>query len=101
MYRFMDKYGKIIRIGNSHGVIVPASILKEVSLKENDKIVFSIENDTLCLKKTGPYMGPYTGIFADMPRPDPDEPDPWKGKTTEEIMDELRYGSGSREIPEW
>ena len=92
----MEKTGKIIKIGNSHGVIVPASILKELSWNTQDELKMSIYNNTLYIKKTEPYTGPYTGIFADMPRPDPSEPDPWEGKTSEEIVDELRAGRYDR-----
>ena len=100
-YLDMDKYGNIIRIGNSRGVIIPSSILKELSLKEKDEVVFSAKEGALHIRKLEPYTGPFTGLFADLPRPVPGEVDPWEGKTTAKIMEEYREGSGCRPIPEW
>lgn len=97
----MDRFGNIIRIGNSRGFIIPSSILKELSLKEKDEILLSTSDGVLHIKKVEPYSGPFTGIFADMPRPEPGDWDEWEGKSTSEIMDEIRDGSGSRTIPEW
>ncbi|MBR4808755.1 MAG: AbrB/MazE/SpoVT family DNA-binding domain-containing protein [Bacteroidales bacterium] len=92
---------KIIRIGNSRGLLIPSPFLKKLSLKEKDDVQLYLEDDRLVIKKLEPYTGPYTGIFADMPRPEPGEPDPWGDKTTDEIMEELRGGRSWREIPEW
>ncbi|MBR5904947.1 MAG: AbrB/MazE/SpoVT family DNA-binding domain-containing protein [Bacteroidales bacterium] len=101
IYLEMDKYGNIIRIGNSRGLIIPSSILRELSLKEKDEVIFSTKEGTLQIRKLEPYTGPFTGLFADLPRPVPGEQDPWNGKTTAEIMEEYRGGSGCRPIPEW
>ena len=92
VYLEMNKTGKIIKIGNSHGVIVPASILKELTWDTKDELKMSVFNNTLYVKKIEPYTGPYTGIFADMPRPAHGEPDPWGRKNTEAIIEELRAG---------
>ena len=97
----MDKFGNIIRIGNSRGFIIPSSILKELSLKEKDEILLSTRDGALQIRKIEPYSGPYTGVFADMPRPAAGEPDPWEGKSTAEIMEEYRGSSNYRPIPEW
>lgn len=96
-----DKYGKIIRIGNSRGILIPASFMNNLSLKEKDDVLFSIEDDKLIIKKLQPYTGPYTGIFADMPRPESGETGFFDGNSTDEIMKELRGGGEWREIPNW
>ena len=101
IYLEMDKYGNIIRIGNSRGLIIPSSILKELSLKEKDEVVFSTKEGALHVRKLEPYTGPFTGLFADLPHAASGKPTPWEGKTTAEIMEEYRGGSGSRPIPEW
>ena len=85
------KYGNIIKIGNSKGVIIPASILKELALNEKDEVHFSIEDGKLVIEKIPPFTGP----FKD------GEADPWGDKDSAEIEEELRAGGGSREIPEW
>ena len=93
----MDKYGKIIRIGNSCGIIIPSRMLKDLSLDVEDSVLISIEGRSIVIRKQEPYTGPFTGIFADMPRPEPGEPNPWEGKSSAEIVEELRYGRYDRE----
>ena len=88
----MDKYGKIIKIGNSCGMIFPARLLRDLSINADDSVCISVVNRSIVITKQEPYTGPYTGIFADMPRPKPGEPDPWDGKDSSEIMEELRSG---------
>ena len=95
-YYAMDRIGKIIRIGNSHGVIIPASILKELSWGSKDEVEIRAFDGALYVKKIEPYTGPYTGIFADMPRRKPGEPDFWGDKSVDEIMEELRGGRYDR-----
>ena len=95
------KYGNIIKIGNSKGVIIPASILKELALNEKDEVHFSIEDGKMVIEKIPPFTGPFTGIFATLPRPKDGEADPWGDRDSAEIEEELRAGGGSREIPEW
>lgn len=92
----MEKTGKIIRIGNSHGVIIPASLLKQLSWTAEDEIQLIMYDGSITLKKLEPYTGPYTGFFADMPRPEQGEPDPWGDKSTDEIVEELRSGRYDR-----
>lgn len=94
----IDMYGKIIKIGNSKGVIIPSSLLKELSLGEKDEVKFRLENNTLVITKQEPYTGPFTGPFADLPRPAPGEPDPWGDMSGEEWEDMLRRGSSARSI---
>lgn len=92
----MEKIGKLIKIGNSHGVIIPAPLLKQLSWTDEDEIMLTMYDGFLTLKKIEPYTGPYTGFFADMPRPEPGEPDPWGDKSTDEIIEELRGGRYDR-----
>ena len=96
MYCDMDMYGKIIRIGNSHGIIIPSALLKQLSLSAKDSVKICADKHTIYIVKEEPYTGPYTGPFADMPRPEPGEPDPWGEKTSEEIVEELRAGRFDR-----
>ena len=92
-------YSRIIRIGNSRGLLIPSGILKDLALKEKDEVKFSIEDDILVIKKIAPFTGPFTGIFADMPKPDPEA---WGGDmSAEEYVEELRAGGGNRDIPQW
>ena len=43
---------KIVPVGNSKGVIIPASVLKYLNLKLGDELVLSVPNDeTITLKK--------------------------------------------------
>ena len=90
LYVNMEKVGRIIRIGNSHGVIIPSALMKELSWNTEDEVKLTMHNGSITVKKVEPYSGPYTGIFADMPRPEPGEPDPW-GET-----DDLRTGRYNR-----
>lgn len=95
-YCSMAKFGSIIKIGNSKGLIIPSSILKELSLEEKDEVMLNIENGLLCVKKIEEYKGPFTGIFSDLPRPEPGEPDPWGDKSGAETVEEWRSGRYDR-----
>lgn len=97
---YMDKFGKIIKIGNSCGLIIPAQMMKELSLGEHDNVKLRLDNRSLVITKQEPYTGPFTGPFADLPHPGPGEPDPWGGMDGKEWEEMLRSGSGSRSV-EW
>jgi antitoxin component of MazEF toxin-antitoxin module len=92
----MRKTGNIIKIGNSRGVIIPASILKTLSLKEKDEVRLMIKDNALMVKKIEPVTGPFTGVFAELAP----WKDAWGERDSSEIEDELRAGGGTREIPE-
>ena len=42
---------KLQKWGNSHGVRIPSSFLKEIGLKENDNIDISVVHDSIIIKK--------------------------------------------------
>lgn len=92
-----DMTANIIKIGNSKGVIIPASLLKKLSLSTGDEIILNIDGDKLVIRKNLEYTGPFTGPFAAL------EPfkDAWGDGDPVEIAAKLRSGSGTREIPEW
>jgi len=92
----MAKFGNIIKIGNSRGLIIPSSLLKELSLEEKDEVMLNIENGLLCVKKVEEYNGPFTGVFSDLPRPRPGEPSPWGDKNGTETVEEWRAGRYDR-----
>lgn len=95
-YYGMREIGNIIKIGNSRGVIIPASILKTLSLKEKDEVRLMIKDNALMIKKIDPVTGPFTGAFAELAP----WKDAWGERDSAEIEDELRAGGGTREIPE-
>lgn len=97
LFLLPDMTANIIKIGNSKGVIIPASMLKQLSLHNGDEIIISIEDDKLVIRKNMEFTGSFTGPFAAL------EPfkDAWGDKDPVEIAEELRSGSGNREIPEW
>ena len=65
----MKNKTQILRIGNSKGVILPASILRELSLSERDDLDISTEGGKIILSplpKETPFTGPFTGPFAEL-----------------------------------
>ena len=92
-----DMTANIIKIGNSKGIIIPSSILKQLSLNNGDEITLSIEDKRLVISKSAGFTGPFTGPFAAL------KPycDAWGDEDAMKIAEELRSGSGCREIPEW
>lgn len=92
-----DMTANIIKIGNSKGVIIPATILKQLDLNNGDEISLCIENNRLVISKSAEFTGPFTGPFAAL------KPfcDAWGDEDAMKIAEELRSGSGCREIPEW
>lgn len=42
---------KLQKWGNSQGVRIPSSFLKEIGLKENDNIDISVDRDSIIIKK--------------------------------------------------
>ena len=86
----------IIKIGNSKGVIIPASLLKKLSLGTGDEILLNIDGDKLVIRKNLEYTGPFTGPFAALKDCQVD----W-GMSGVEYEDMLRSGRFGREIEEW
>lgn len=65
-----DMRTKIIRIGNSLGIIIPAKILKKLSLQEKDTIAIEMRGPRLIIEsaatKDDPFAAlPKTGWFSD------------------------------------
>lgn len=48
---------KIISIGNSLGMILPARILKELSITKNTDLEITVENGKLVVYKHNPHKG--------------------------------------------
>ena len=89
----------IIKIGNSKGVIIPASMLKKLGWEEKDVIKFSFKNNAIVMEKEDVFTGPFTGPFAALKAPD----DVWGGPDTDaaEVAAELRKGWINKELVEW
>lgn len=78
----------IIKIGNSRGIIIPASILKKFHVKEGSKVKLDEKDGALTLsfiEEEEPYTGPYTGPFKALK--DLVDEDAWGGKD----MDPVEY----------
>ena len=97
----------LIRIGNSRGIIIPASILKKMKIGEGDKVVLEENGDKgLSLRfvhKGAPRMGVFIGPFKELEKYyDPDN-DPWDNEDPVEYVRKLRDESGveKRVLPDW
>ena len=93
---------QVLRIGNSKGVILPASILKARSLTERDSLDIRTEKGQIILSKTAEdevFTGPFTGPFAELSG----DPELWGGPMTAvEYENELRKGRHSvEEMETW
>ncbi len=49
--------GKVISIGNSLGMILPARILKELSLTKDSNLELHVENGKLIVSESTPHKG--------------------------------------------
>lgn len=58
----------IIKIGNSKGLIIPSSILKDLEIDEKDRLELSVEGKRLVVRKEEEFTGPFTGPFARLVR---------------------------------
>ena len=95
---------KLIRIGNSRGIVIPAKLLKKYGADDNATVSLKEENGRLYLdfaKEEEPFTGPYTGPFKAL-APFKDMEDPW-GEDPCEYVRQLRDESGveKRQLPEW
>ena len=93
---------QVLRIGNSKGVILPAGVLKELSLSERDSLDIRTEDGKIILSKTPEdecFTGPFTGPFAELSG----EKELWGGTMTAvEYEDELRRGRHQvKEMETW
>jgi putative addiction module antidote len=48
----MDAEGKIRKIGNSLGVILPAAMLKKLEVQDGDTVYISLEDDGIKIRNT-------------------------------------------------
>ena len=89
---------RLIKIGNSRGILIPSSILKKMSLKEKDELMIQIEDGRIVLTAITPeFTGPFTGPFAELARFAPDKEDT---RDALEIARELHDSRvNTREIP--
>lgn len=83
---------QILRIGNSKGVILPARILRELSLSERDSLDVRTEDGKIILapsSKVEKFNGAFTGPFSELSG----DPDLWGGAMSAvEYENELRRG---------
>ena len=98
----MKRSTRILRIGNSRGVIIPAEVLRELSLSELDRLDVSTEDGRIILsasKDEEAFTGPFTGPFAELSG----DPELWGGKMSAvEYEDELRRGRHNvKEMETW
>ena len=98
----MKKTTRIKRIGNSRGVILPAEILKELSLSDHDRLDIKMEDGKIILSAASDedvFSGPFTGPFAELSG----DPELWGGTLSAvEYEDELRRGRHSvKEMETW
>lgn len=99
-----DMETSIIRIGNSRGIIIPASILKKMNVDKGDKVKLEENGEgkfTLSFIPTEePFTGPFTGPFKPLAK-FKDIEDPW-GDDPSEYVRQLRDSRGKerRIIPD-
>ena len=94
---------KLIRIGNSRGIVIPAKLLKKYGADDNTSVSLEEEDGRLYLSfspKEEPYTGPFTGPFKALAA-FKDMEDPWEGMDAVEYVRQLRDSTGKekRELP--
>lgn len=97
---------KLIRIGNSRGIVIPARLLKKYEADDNATVSLEEEGGRLYLsfsREEEPFTGPFTGPFKALK--DLVDDDAWGGRDTDpaEYVRQLRDESKevTRELPEW
>jgi len=55
----------IVKIGNSKGIRLPAVILNELNLSENDKVTIHLENNVILIKPYKPRLN-WSKAFKEM-----------------------------------
>ena len=93
---------RIIKIGNSKGLVLPASLLKKYAVQEKDEVRIQEEDGRIMLTFPGreaPFTGPFTGPFAGLA---PFAPDLDDTRDALDIARELHDARGNtRETPTW
>jgi len=89
----IDMRTTLIRIGNSLGIRIASSVLKELGWKRNDPIEFAVDDGKLVLTNMANEPDPFAAISKGGWYDDP--------RDAYEIADELYRGRvNTREIPE-
>ena len=96
---------KLINIGNSRGIVIPAKLLKKYKVDDNASVSLEEENGRIYLKfspaEEEPYTGPYTGPFKALAA-FKDMEDPWGGEDAVEYVRKLRDDSNAEpRIIDW
>lgn len=50
----MTKFTRIVRIGNSRGIIVPSEVIKALAIEEGDEVELNYDQGTQVLRATFP-----------------------------------------------
>ena len=98
---------KLINIGNSRGIVIPAKLLKKYNVDDNATVSLEEKGDKIYLhflkEEEEPYTGPFTGPFKALK--DLVDEDAWGGRDMDpaEYVRQMRDSSGKegRFIPEW
>ena len=100
-----DMETRLIRIGNSRGIVIPATLLKSLGVGEEAIVHMEEKDGTLALRfeNEEPYTGPFTGPFKELA--DLVDPDAFGGRDLDpaEYVRRLRDETGveRRVIPEF
>ncbi|MBO4595654.1 MAG: AbrB/MazE/SpoVT family DNA-binding domain-containing protein [Bacteroidales bacterium] len=84
----------IIKIGNSKGLIIPSSVLKDLKIDEKDRLELTVEGKRLVVRKEEEFTGPFTGPFARLVR----SSETWGGDVDAAVVaDALRKSRKNKE----
>ncbi|WP_283679695.1 AbrB/MazE/SpoVT family DNA-binding domain-containing protein [Lentilactobacillus sp. Marseille-Q4993] len=61
----MDSIKKVIKIGNSNGVVIPSKVLKELNLSEGDRVSISKNKDGIQIKPTQQLPENFEAMLAE------------------------------------
>ncbi len=91
----------LIKIGNSTGVIIPAKILKSLSLSGKDKVNISEENGriTICASTVNDKQTPFSALDAWYDENGYDDSENIDASL--DYVASLRAGRNNKDIPRW
>ena len=97
---------KLISIGNSRGIVIPAKLLRKYKVEDNASVSLEEENGRIYIKfspaEEEPYTGPYTGPFKALK--EIVDPDVWGGRDMDpaEYVRQLRDDSDAeKRVIDW
>lgn len=97
---------KLINIGNSRGIVIPAKLLKKYNIDDNATVSLEEKGDKIYLhflkEEEEPYTGPFTGPFKALK--DLVDEDAWGGRDMDpaEYVRQLRDDSkAEKRIIDW